>query len=438
MADFNLRSDSVNVEQIMEQIRTRIREKRGVDYTEQQIHELAAVKLEKFLDPKGVRSDLLDQFRKAQPAYEPPELPNFAFEESTLFESHRAPIRWMRKLLAPLLKLLFNPNPLIQALNIQSRLNAMNADREARREAGRRGLDQLYYELIHNLVLETTRTGIEVKNLKMRLESVSSRLEFNERRARALEGAVAYKPAAEEAPLPPRTPAPVQQYQQRTPQPPPYSRQTPPPASPAPTPAASVAGQTQTPAETATPAPGTTVPGEGPGQRSRRRRRRRGRRGAGAAAAVIGAAGSSTPSGGQENVTSADLAQPDDFDGPEDGSDDSVEGQDITLAGSTSESAAPSPAQDAPAHVGHDLMETYAPPVRAVETVAERAVEQASHHEDPATPIAGTAPAGEQATTQTAQPAAAPVDHVATDSTPATGQHPATGSRPADPDTNPQ
>ena len=136
MADFNLRSDSVNVEQIMEQIRTRIREKRGVDYTEQQIHELAAVKLEKFLDPKGVRSDLLDQFRKAQPAYEPPELPNFAFEESTLFESHRAPIRWMRKLLAPLLKLLFNPNPLIQALNIQSRLNAMNADREARREAG--------------------------------------------------------------------------------------------------------------------------------------------------------------------------------------------------------------------------------------------------------------------------------------------------------------
>ena len=89
MPDFNVRSDSVNVEQIMEQIRARIREKRGVDYTEQQIRELAAVKLEKFLDPRGVRSDLLDQFRKAQPAYEPPELPNFAFEDATLFESHR-------------------------------------------------------------------------------------------------------------------------------------------------------------------------------------------------------------------------------------------------------------------------------------------------------------------------------------------------------------
>ena len=55
MSDFNVRSDSVNVEQIMEQIRARIREKRGVDYTEQQIRELAAVKLEKFLDPRGVR-----------------------------------------------------------------------------------------------------------------------------------------------------------------------------------------------------------------------------------------------------------------------------------------------------------------------------------------------------------------------------------------------
>ena len=29
-------------------------------------------------------------------------------------------------------------------------------------------LDALYYEVIHNLVLEATRLGIEVKNLKMR------------------------------------------------------------------------------------------------------------------------------------------------------------------------------------------------------------------------------------------------------------------------------
>src|SRR5690349_588116 len=158
MPDFNVRSDSVNVEQIMEQIRARIREKRGVDYTEEQIRALATVKLEKFLDPRGVRSDLLEQFRRAQPAGQQ-ELPNYAFEEQTLFETHRAPIRWIRALLKPILKLFFNPGPLIQALHIQSQLNTIHAEREARIDAARRGFDQLSYEVLHNLVMEMTRTG---------------------------------------------------------------------------------------------------------------------------------------------------------------------------------------------------------------------------------------------------------------------------------------
>src|SRR5712691_11275212 len=194
MADFNVRSDSVNVEHIMEQIRARIRDKRGVDYTEQQIRELAAVKLEKFLDPRGVRSDLLDQFRHTQPDARP----NYAFEEDTLFDTHRAPIRWIRRLLRPILKLFFNPNPLIQALHIQSQLNTLQAEAEAQQLARGPARDQLTFEVMHNLVLETTRMGIEVKNLKMRVESLASRLEFNERRARALESAVVYKPAVEQ------------------------------------------------------------------------------------------------------------------------------------------------------------------------------------------------------------------------------------------------
>jgi hypothetical protein len=192
MSDFTVRSDSVDVEQIMRQIRARIREKRGVDYTEEEIRELANVKLEKFLDPRGVRSDLLDQFRRSKASMPAPQ--NFAFEESTLYETHRGFIRWMRKLLNPILKLLFNPNPLIQALHIQSELNTRNAKREE--------LDGLYYEVLHNLVLELTRLGIEVKNLKMRVESMSSRLDFDERRARALEGVVMYRPGAV-APLQP-------------------------------------------------------------------------------------------------------------------------------------------------------------------------------------------------------------------------------------------
>ena len=320
MPDFSVRSDSVNVEQIMEQLRARIREKRGVDYTEQQIRELAAVKLEKFLDPRGVRSDLLDQFRKAQPPYEPPELPNFAFEDTTLFESHRAPLRWIRRLLLPILKLFFNPNPLIQALHIQSRLNTMNAEREARREATRRQMDQLYYELIHNLVVETTRLGIEVKNLKMRLESVSSRLEFNERRARALESVVVYKSSSDEQPA-------RQQHQQQQPRRQEVGQRSSgaPPQSPE---SSSESTRPPQPAEGA-PAQGSATPGppgQGPGQRSRRRRRRRGRRGGGSAQAIMGPAADPTQQA-QGQPPPADAAAPlptapDDDEDPDDGPDE--------------------------------------------------------------------------------------------------------------------
>ena len=188
MAEFNIRSDAVDVEQIMRQIRARIRDKRGVDYTEQQIQELATVKLERFLDPTGVRSDLVDQFHRTRGTT--PEPPKYEFEDTTLFESTRGIIRLMRRLLRPILKLFLNPNPLIQVLHTQSDINALYAQQFKVRDE----LDALYYELIHNLVLELTRLGIETKNLKMRLESISSRLNFDERRARALEGVVDYRP----------------------------------------------------------------------------------------------------------------------------------------------------------------------------------------------------------------------------------------------------
>ena len=195
MTDFQIRSDQVDVEQIMRQIRARIREKRGVDYTEEEIRELANVRLEKFLDPRGVRSDLIEQFRRKREATLPP---NFAFEDTTLFETHRGLLRFIRKLLKPILKLFFNPQPIADALHIQAKLNAQQA-----------ALEPLYYEVIHNLVVETTRLGIEVKNLKMRLESTSSRLDFDERRARALEGVVQYRAGAVPPLQPPTGAAPT-------------------------------------------------------------------------------------------------------------------------------------------------------------------------------------------------------------------------------------
>ena len=56
-------------------------------------------------------------------------------------------------------------------------------------------LDALTYEVLNNLVVEMTRLSIDVKNHKMRVESVAARLDFDERRARALEQVVAYRPS---------------------------------------------------------------------------------------------------------------------------------------------------------------------------------------------------------------------------------------------------
>jgi hypothetical protein len=180
MAEFNVRADEVNVEQIMHQIRARIREKRGVDYTEEQVQELAKIKLERFLDPRGVRSDLLEKFRQTSATDLPP---NFEFDDLTLYRSSNPFVAFMRRLLRPVLKLFFSPNPLIQALHRQAAINRYLMQGDA-----------IFYELMHNLVVEMTRTGIEVKNMKMRVESIAGRLDFNERRARALEAVVQYKP----------------------------------------------------------------------------------------------------------------------------------------------------------------------------------------------------------------------------------------------------
>ena len=209
MADFNVRSESVDVEQIMGQIRGRIKEKRGVDYTEEQVRELATVRLEKFLDPKNLRSDLLEEFRRSRPTLPeinlnpPPVEPPFEFDDKALFTSHRGPLRLIRRLLKPVLMLFFNPNRLNSILHSQAQFNIDMLKRDQRRKIEMQMFDRsraewnvLYYEVLHNLVVETTRNGIELKNLKMRVEALASRLDFSERRVRALEGVVQYRPEA--------------------------------------------------------------------------------------------------------------------------------------------------------------------------------------------------------------------------------------------------
>ena len=202
MAEFTFRSESVDVEKIMDQIRTRIREKRGVDYTEAQIRELASVRLEKCLDPEKVRSDLLEHYGRQRSStdhgFHPP--PNFAFEDEMIYASSRGLlgrlISMSRRFLNPVLKLFFNPKPIVDVLHMQSEINAHTARYNARQFAARQEVDALNYEVLNSLVVNITRLAIDMKNQKMRLESIAGRLDFDERRARALEGVVQYRPEA--------------------------------------------------------------------------------------------------------------------------------------------------------------------------------------------------------------------------------------------------
>ena len=249
MADFNVRSDSVNVEHIMEQIRARIREKRGVDYTEAQIQELAAARLEKFIDPNNVHPNLLEEFhRVAGASFAAETVPRSSSTTPVLFETHSA---WLRRA-STLLR------PILGSSSIPRRSPRFRFSRRPR--MSRRTRDQLTFELIHNMVVEMTRLGVEVKNLTMRVESMQSRLEFNERRARALEGAVMYQPSRGDSLPPERSSAGSQ------------ASVTPPAAM------NSTADSSHDRTHQSNPAPGAA--GEGSGQR-RRRRRRRGRRGGG-------------------------------------------------------------------------------------------------------------------------------------------------------------
>ena len=275
MAEFNIRSDAVDVEQIMEQLRARLREKRGVDYSEEQIRELASVKLDRFLDPRNVRSDLLEHYRKrsapsstsessaAAAPFEPVAVP--PFEPDDVYRSSRGGIggilRGIRRLLRPVLKLFINPGPVLQAVRALS----VHADSTGRtlsralavnqeRNRARAELDVLTYEVLNNLVVEMTRLAIDLKNHKMRVESVAARLDFYERRSRALEEIVQFR--------------------------------------------SSDAPGHDSPAADAAEAPGSGSGGEGsPDKKRRRRRRGRRRSGSGAAASIEASEG--TPGDGE-------------------------------------------------------------------------------------------------------------------------------------------
>jgi hypothetical protein len=244
--------DNVDVEQIMREIRARISQRHGIDLTTQQIQELAARRLEAILDPRTVKPSLLEQLRRSAgaPVETRPADPalSYSFEATTLYESPSGFVRFMRRLLQPLLKLFFNPNPLIQAMHTQAQINQAALAREAERERRQAEWNALHYEILQRLVTEISRTSLETQGLSMRVEALAAKVDFNERRVRGVENTVHQ---ARPAPRTDSTPAPQPQ------------------ASPVPP-------RESTPSDTPA-AEGSVREGSSEGGR-RRRRRRRGRR----------------------------------------------------------------------------------------------------------------------------------------------------------------
>jgi hypothetical protein len=235
MSEPNVRADAVDVEQIMRQIRARISEKRGADYTETELRQLASVKLERFMDPQGLRSDLIEQFRKGAPGTGP----SAAAGDAAPAGPPPSLYRRLRRFVGSMVRLLSNP---YRILALDNRMQTLEIRLQER--------DSLYYELMHNLTLEVTRLGIEVHNITMRVESLASRLDFDERRSRSLESVVQYRPQA-------------------------TSR----PQSASPAAAESTAGPDSRPRPAAVPPAPAEGSDQGGGERRRRRRRRRRRPG---------------------------------------------------------------------------------------------------------------------------------------------------------------
>ena len=203
------RESAVDVEQIMRDIRARIAQRHGIELNNQQIQELAARRLEAILEPRHAKPQLLEQLRRAAGAA--PEIPGSApietyeFEDTTLYDTPRGLVRFFRKLLNPVLKLLFNPAPLVHALNTQVRINKELAARERERERRQSEWNALQYELMQRVVLETSRISIEMQAMSARVESLGAKVDFNDRRVRSLENAPA--PAPSRQPQRPQEPA---------------------------------------------------------------------------------------------------------------------------------------------------------------------------------------------------------------------------------------
>jgi hypothetical protein len=170
MSTFSAKGTDIDVEAIMANIRRKIDEKRKGLYSEDEVREIAEMKLDAVLEASEFNSDFVAAFRARDEKW------NYRFDPETIYASSHAGggglIRAARRLLNPVLKLFFNPNPIISALSRQADLN------------------RYYVLLLHNMAQELTRANLELTNLKARLRTLGIRVDFQGKREKTMEQVV--------------------------------------------------------------------------------------------------------------------------------------------------------------------------------------------------------------------------------------------------------
>lgn len=177
---FEIRSDAVDVEEVMRAIRKRIEEKKQGLYSDEEIREIAERRLQAVLDAHEFSSGLGADLKALEKRFD------LRISPDTIYLSSRGAfgraLERVRRMLRPIHKLFWNPDPLVWSVCKQSDLN---------REIG-----EVYLTLFHNFAVELTKLNLEVQDLKNRNLQLQGRLELLVRREKTLEDMVVYREGA--------------------------------------------------------------------------------------------------------------------------------------------------------------------------------------------------------------------------------------------------
>ncbi len=182
---FEIRTDEVDVQEIMRLIRHRIEEKKKGVYSEDEIREIAEHKLQTVLLAREFNVNFAQELQKT--VTDDPFTWDLNFEEDSLFASSTNPfLQKVRGWLRPIQKLFWNPGPLVWSLVHQTRYNRQIHQRLTERDA-------LYLHLLHNYAVETTRLNLEIQDLRNRVLQLQGQQEQIVRREKTLESMVVYR-----------------------------------------------------------------------------------------------------------------------------------------------------------------------------------------------------------------------------------------------------